>query len=41
MLVTGDHFGMDGWIRVGFEDDTETLIAGLDRLDEMLEEIGG
>ena len=41
LVVPGDHFGMDGWIRVGFGDDTETLIAGLDRLDEMLEEIGG
>ena len=40
LVVPGDHFGMDGWLRVGFGDDTDTLIAGLDRLDQMLEEIG-
>ena len=39
LIVPGDHFGMDGWIRVGFGDDTETLRRGLDRLSEMLEEL--
>ena len=39
LVVPGDHFGMDGWIRVGFGDDTSTLVAGLERLDEMLDEI--
>lgn len=40
LLVPGDHFGMDGWVRVGFGYDTDTLVAGLERLDEMLKEIG-
>ena len=39
LLVPGDHFGMDQWVRVGFGDDTETLTAGLDRFDELLEEL--
>ena len=37
LLVPGDHFEMDGWIRVGFGDDTNTLRAGLDRLSGVLQ----
>ena len=40
LLVPGDHFGMDHWVRVGFGDDTETLTAGLQRFDELLVELG-
>ena len=39
LVVPGDHFGMDGWLRVGFGDDTDTLRRGLDRLSEMLKEL--
>ena len=39
LIVPGDHFGMDGWLRVGFGDDTDTLRRGLDRLSEMLAEL--
>lgn len=39
LVVPGDHFGMDGWLRVGFGDDTDTLKRGLDRLSEMLLEL--
>ena len=41
LLVPGDHFGMDNWVRVGFGDDTETLTAGLERFDSLLQEISG
>ena len=36
LLVPGDHFGMDHWVRVGFGDDTSTLTAGLERFHELL-----
>ena len=39
LLVPGDHFGMDGWVRVGFGEDTDMLKRGLDRLDEFLHEL--
>jgi len=35
-LVPGDHFGMDGWLRVGYGEDTELLQRGLVRIQEML-----
>ena len=38
LVVPGDHFGMDQWVRVGFGDDTETLTAGLERLESLLGE---
>jgi hypothetical protein len=40
LLVPGDHFGMDKWVRVGFGDDAESLTAGLQRFDELLDELG-
>ena len=40
LLVPGDHFEMDGWIRVGFGDDVDTLRAGLDRLSHVLQQLG-
>jgi aspartate/methionine/tyrosine aminotransferase len=39
LIVPGDHFGMDGYLRVGFGDEPGYLRAGLDRVDEMLREI--
>ena len=36
LLVPGDHFGMDGWLRVGYGEDTELLQRGLVRIQEML-----
>jgi aspartate/methionine/tyrosine aminotransferase len=39
LIVPGDHFGMDGYLRVGFGDEPGYLRAGLDRVDEMLGEI--
>ena len=40
LIVPGDHFGMDGYLRIGFGDDVEYLRNGLDRLDELLTAIG-
>jgi aspartate/methionine/tyrosine aminotransferase len=39
LIVPGDHFGMDGYLRVGFGDEPGYLRAGLDRVGEMLREI--
>ena len=36
LLVPGDHFGMDGWLRVGYGEDTDLLARGLKRIQEML-----
>ena len=37
LLVPGDHFGMDGWLRIGFGGLTDQVRAGLARLQELLE----
>jgi len=39
LIVPGDHFGMDGYLRIGFGDETGYLRAGLDRLHALLEEL--
>jgi aspartate/methionine/tyrosine aminotransferase len=39
LIVPGDHFGMDGYLRIGFGDETGYLRAGLDRLHALLEEV--
>src|SRR2546422_3364417 len=39
LIVPGDHFGMDGYLRIGFGDDVEYLRKGLNRLDELLTEL--
>lgn len=39
LIVPGDHFGMDGYLRIGYGSPEEYLIAGLNRLDEMLEHV--
>lgn len=41
LVVPGDHFGMDGYLRIGFGDDAAYLQDGLDRLHDLLVEIGG
>ena len=36
LIVPGDHFGMDGYLRIGFGDEVEYLREGLNRLHQML-----
>ena len=36
LLVPGDMFGMDGYVRIGFGPPTDYLVAGLNRFDELL-----
>jgi aspartate/methionine/tyrosine aminotransferase len=36
LIVPGDHFGMDGYLRVGYGERPEYLRAGLERLHELL-----
>jgi hypothetical protein len=39
LIVPGDHFGMDGYLRIGFGDEAGYLRDGLNRLDELLSEV--
>ena len=39
LIVPGDHFGMDGYIRIGTGPPAEHLVAGLDRIDALLREL--
>ncbi len=39
LIVPGDHFGMDGYLRIGFGDETGYLQEGLTRLHDLLEKI--
>jgi aspartate/methionine/tyrosine aminotransferase len=39
LIVPGDHFGMDGYLRVGFGDEPGYLREGLNRLHELLASI--
>jgi len=36
LIVPGDHFRMDGYLRIGFGSETRYLRDGLDRLDHLL-----
>ena len=36
LVVPGDHFGMDGYLRLGYGERPEYLHAGLDRLHQLL-----
>jgi aspartate/methionine/tyrosine aminotransferase len=36
LIVPGDHFGMDGYLRLGYGERPEYLRAGLDRLHQLL-----
>jgi aspartate/methionine/tyrosine aminotransferase len=40
LIVPGDHFGMDGYLRIGFGDEPAYLRSGLGRLRDLLVEIG-
>jgi aspartate/methionine/tyrosine aminotransferase len=40
LIVPGDHFGMDGHLRIGFGDETGYMREGLRRLQELLTEMG-
>ena len=40
LIVPGDHFGMDGYLRIGFGDQTTYLESGLARLRDLLAEVG-
>ena len=39
LLVPGDHFEMDGYIRIGFGCDPELLLPALERVGEVLDTI--
>ena len=39
LIVPGDHFGMDGYLRLGFGEPPEYNRAGLDRLQDLLASI--
>jgi hypothetical protein len=41
LIVPGDHFHMDGFLRIGFGSETGYLVEGLRRLHEMLAAVGG
>ena len=36
LIVPGDHFGMDGYLRIGYGEDVGYLREGLNRLQELL-----
>jgi aspartate/methionine/tyrosine aminotransferase len=40
LIVPGDHFMMDGYMRVGTGPPTDYLVEGLERVDELLIELG-
>jgi len=39
LIVPGDHFGMDGYLRIGYGSPKDYLSSGLNRIDELVEEI--
>jgi aspartate/methionine/tyrosine aminotransferase len=39
LIVPGDHFGMDGFLRVGFGNEPEDLRIGLERMEEVLDRL--
>jgi hypothetical protein len=36
LVVPGDHFGMDGYLRIGYGEPAEYLKRGLGRLDQVV-----
>lgn len=40
LIVPGDHFGMDGYLRIGFGNEPEDLRSGLARIDPLLDALG-
>jgi aspartate/methionine/tyrosine aminotransferase len=41
MIVPGDHFGMDRFVRISFGLPHDYLTAGLDRIHELVTELRG
>lgn len=39
LIVPGDHFGMDGYLRIGMGDKKDYLLAGLERIGALLREL--
>lgn len=39
LVVPGDHFGMDGYLRIGMGPPTDYLLAGLERAGQLLQEL--
>jgi aspartate/methionine/tyrosine aminotransferase len=39
LIVPGDHFGMDGFLRIGFGNEPADLRAGLDRIGAMIDSL--
>jgi hypothetical protein len=39
LIVPGDHFGMDGFIRIGFGNEPEDLAAGLAGIDKVIDSL--
>ena len=39
LIVPGDHFGMDGYLRVGFGNEPDDLRDGLARIDRVLDSL--
>jgi aspartate/methionine/tyrosine aminotransferase len=39
LLVPGDHFGMDGYLRFGYGCDPELLLGGLTRVGDVLDAV--
>jgi aspartate/methionine/tyrosine aminotransferase len=39
LIVPGDHFGMDGYMRIGYGSPPDYLTAGLNRVSEFLEHV--
>ena len=39
LVIPGDHFGMDGFLRIGTGPPRDYLLGGLGRIDELLREI--
>jgi aspartate/methionine/tyrosine aminotransferase len=40
LIVPGDHFGMDGYLRIGFGEDGGYMRQGLNRVHDLLSELG-
>ena len=40
LIVPGDHFGMDGHLRIGFGEEAGYMREGLNRLQDLLIELG-
>jgi len=39
LIVPGDHFLLDGYIRFGFGNEASYLLAGLERVGKMLDSV--